>query len=114
MGGTMKTDPVTKENTFEVEGSPTVAYVLTALRYICMLGFYGGAVGVVYSIFVFEAPAGPEATLPVSPTVHCVVNLTFQFFFVYFMMTVMQTVSELTGGTIPMEKWKLFSAIESA
>ena len=34
-----------------------------------MLGFYGGAVGIIYSIYTFEAPGGPEATLPVSPTV---------------------------------------------
>merc|ERR1719199_1103564 len=109
----MKTDPVTKEKAFEVP-NPTMGYVLIAVRYVCMISFYGGAVGVAYSIFTFEAPAGPEATLPVSPTVQCVVNLTCQFFFVYFMMTVMLTVSEVTGGAIPMEKWTLFAAIESA
>jgi len=112
MGGTMKTNPVTKESTFEVP-NPMLGYVLLAVRYICMLSFYGGAVGVAYSIFTFEAPAGPEATLPVSPTVQCVVNLTCQFFFVYFMMTLMLTISEITGGTIPMEQWKLFAAIDS-
>ena len=63
----MKTNPVTKESTFEVP-NPMLGYVLLALRYACMLGFYGGAIGVAYSIFTFEAPAGPEATLPVSPT----------------------------------------------
>merc|ERR1719238_1179934 len=99
MGGTQKQDPVTKEVTFEVP-NPMLGYILVAMRFLCMIGFYGGAVGVAYSIFVFVAPAGPEATLPVSPTVHCVVNLTCQFFFVYFMMTLMVTVSELTG-------WKL-------
>jgi len=113
LGGTMKTNPVTKETTFEVP-NPIFGYVLVAGRYICMLSFYGGAIGVAYSVFVFEAPAGAEATLPVSPTVQCVMNLTCQFFFVYFMMTAMLTVSEITGGTIPMEKWTLFAAIESA
>merc|ERR1719199_2186907 len=109
----MKTDPVTKEKAFEVP-NPTMGYVLVAVRYACMLGFYGGVVGVAYSIFTFEAPAGPEATLPVSPTVQCVVNLTCQFFFVYFMMTVMLTVSEVTGGAVPMEQWKLFAAVDSS
>jgi len=113
LGGRQKTNPITKETTFEVP-SPTSGYILVALRFVCMLGFYGGAVGVAYSIFTFVAPAGPEATLPVSPTVQCVVNLTCQFFFVYFMMTVMMTVSELTGGAIPMEKYRFFSAVESA
>jgi len=113
MGGSQKTDPITKETTFEVP-NPTLGYILVALRFICMLGFYGGAVGVAYSIFVFEAPAGPEATLPVSPTVHCVVNLTCQFFFVYFMVTVMNTVSEGSGGAIPLEQYRIYAAIQSA
>merc|ERR1719183_75856 len=109
----MKTNPVTQEKTFKVP-HPTLGYVLVGLRFLCMISFYGGAVGVIYSIFTFEAPAGPAATLPVSPTVQCVVNLTCQFFFVYFMMTAMLTISEVTGGTVPMEKWKLFATIDSS
>merc|ERR1719450_1409196 len=70
MGGKMVENPVTKEKRFEVP-NPTFGYVLTALRYLCMLGFYGGAAGVIYAIFVFKADSGP--TQPVSPAVHCVV-----------------------------------------
>jgi len=113
MGGTMKTNPLTKESTFEVP-SPMLGYALVGMRFFCMLSFYGGSLGVAYSIFVFEAPGGPEATLPVSPTVQCVVNLTCQFFFVYFMVTAMLTISEVSGGAVAMEKWKLFAAIDSA
>merc|ERR1719160_1981603 len=108
----MKTNPVTKESTFEVP-NPLLGYILVAARYICMISFYGGAVGVAYSIFAFEAPAGPQATLPVSPAVQCVVNLTCQFFFVYFMVTAMLTVSEVSNGAVEMDKWKLFAAIDS-
>merc|ERR1740130_1339304 len=43
MGGTMRTNPITKESKFEVP-NPMLGYALVALRYICMLGFYGGAV----------------------------------------------------------------------
>merc|ERR1719262_1340496 len=111
LGGTPVVNPQTRETTFEVP-NPTLGYALTAVRFICMLGFYGGAVGVIYSIFTFEAPSGP--TLPVSPAVHCVVNLTCQFFFVYFMMTVMLTVAEVSGGAIPLEKYRLFAAIEAS
>merc|ERR1719243_532201 len=107
LGGTMKTNPVTKESTFEVP-NPMLGYILVAVRYICMISFYGGAVGVAYSIFTFEAPAGPQATLPVSPTVQCVVNLTCQFFFVYAMMTLMLTVQELSGGKYQLQEYKLF------
>jgi hypothetical protein len=92
--------------------NPILGYVLVALRYLCMLGFYGGSVGVMYSIFVFEAPQGE--TLPVSPTVHCVINLSFQFFFVYFLQTVMLTVSEISGGRIPCEQWSVYAAVEAA
>merc|ERR1719162_1353642 len=113
MGGSMNTNAATKETTFEVP-NPNFGYVLVAVRCLCMLCFYGGAVGVACSVFTFEAPGGPAATLPVSPTVQCVVNLTCQFFFVYLMQTVMLTVSEVSGGRVSMEQFKLFNAIDSA
>jgi len=113
LSGMMKTDPVTQETSFEVP-NPLVGYGLLAIRFICTFSFYGGVIGVIISIFLFEAPDGPAATLPLSTTVQCVVNLTCQFFFVYLMMTVMFTVSEVSGGAVPMEKWRLFAAIEAA
>merc|ERR1719310_1574279 len=113
MGGSQKTNPVTKETTFET-GNVYVGYALVALRFLCMLGFYGGAVGVAYSICTFVAPAGPQATLPGSPAVQCVLNLRCQFFFVYFMMTVMLTISELSGGAVPLEKYPIYSGLVAA
>jgi len=113
MGGTMKTNPVTKEKTFEVP-NPVTGIALVVLRFLCMAYFYGGAVGVAYSIFVFESPEGPEHTLPVSPTVRCVVNLTCQFFFVYLLQTIMLTVSEVSSGAVPLEKNRMFAALEAA
>merc|ERR1719409_2129416 len=111
----MEVNEHTRETTFvPPKEKESLLHFLVALRFLCMLGFYGGAIGVIYSIFVFESPKGPEATLPVSPAVQCVVNLTCQFFFVYFMMTVMLTVSEVSGGQYPLDTWKLFSAIEAA
>merc|ERR1719230_1611898 len=112
LGGEMKQDKTTKEFTFEVQ-NPTLGYVLTALRWLTMLGFYGGAVGVSVSIVLFEAPAGPEKTLPVSPAVQCVMNLTVQFFFVYLVLIVMSTVSEVSGGKYPMEEYKFFAAVKA-
>merc|ERR1719498_362166 len=41
MGGTMEENPITKEKTFKIP-NPTFGYVLLFLRYLCMLGFYGG------------------------------------------------------------------------
>jgi len=113
-GGTVKTCERTNEKTFvpPENASKTLIYTLNGLRYFCMIGFYGGAVGVIYSIYTFEAPGGPEATVPVSPTAHCVACLTCQFFFVYFMMTVMNTMASVTGEDP--HTWKLFSAMEAA
>merc|ERR1719329_1206016 len=80
LGGEMVTNPKTNEATFEVP-DPTMGIILIGMRYICMLSFYGGAVVVMYAIVVFEAPAGPEHTVPVSPTVQCVMNLSTPFLF---------------------------------
>jgi len=112
VGGTTVTNSA-GEKTFETpDASPVLTYILLGLRYLCMIGFYGGTAGVIYSIYVFEAPGGPEATLPVSPAAHCVANLACQFFFVYGLMTVMLTVSAITG--VQLEKWKLFKAVEAS
>lgn len=113
LGGRLKTDEVTKVTTFEAP-NPTLGYALISLRFLCMLGFYGGVVGVIYSIFAFVAPAGPEATLPVSPTVQCVVNLTCQFFFVYLVLVVCQTISEVSAGKFPLETYTFYAAIQAA
>merc|ERR1719181_1529252 len=111
MDAKVEQNPRTKEVTVTVENA-AVGKVLTVIRYLCMLGFYGGVIGVIHSIFTFEAPAGPEHTLPVSPAVQCVVNLTCQFFFVYFMMTLMLTMSELTH--VRFETYKTYAAIAAA
>jgi len=112
MEGSMRTNEATGEVTFDVP-SPMLGYAMIGLRFLCMLGFYGGVVGVIYSIFVFVAPAGPDATLPVSPTVQCVVNLASQFFFVYLVLIVCLTVSEVSGGRLPLETYRFYAAVES-
>jgi hypothetical protein len=111
LGGKMIINEKTHERTFEAS-NPSLGLPLVVVRYISMFCFYGGAVAVAVSIFAFEAPAGPEHTLPVSPTVQCVVNLTVQFFFVYLMVIIMSTVSELSG--IPLESYRFFAALQAA
>merc|ERR1719316_23013 len=107
----MKTNPTTNEVTFEVP-NPTLGYIMVAIRFICMIGFYAGVGGVIYSIYTFEAPEGK--TEPVSPTVQCVTILTCQFFFVYAVLLCCLTISEVSGGQIPLETYKFYSAIEAA
>jgi len=63
MGGGMRTNPVTKETVFEVP-NPIIGYTLVGVRFLCMLGFYVGAVGVAHSIFTFESPKAQSIPCP--------------------------------------------------
>merc|ERR1719161_1053035 len=71
--------------------------VLAIGRYVMMICIYVGVGCVIYSIFTIQHPQGPEYTIPISPTMQCVVNLTFQFFFVYTWIWAAITVKEFTG-----------------
>jgi len=111
MGGHMEVNSQTRETTF-VEPCPTLGYAFIALRFTCMVGFYAGALGVICSIHVFQAPSGP--TIRMAPAVQCVMNLTCQFFFIYFMLFVMLTVSEFHGGKFPLETYGIYAGLEAA
>lgn len=112
LGGSYEPNSPSGEKKFIVPNQ-LLGQVLILIRFFCMLGFYGGVVGVIYSIFAFEAPAGPDATLPVSPTVQCVVNLTCQFFFVYLVLIVCMTISEVSGGKYRLESYRFYAAVDS-
>jgi len=71
--------------------------ILAIGRYVMMICLYIGAGCVIYSIFTIEHPKGPQYTIPISPTMQCVINLTFQFFFVYIWIWAAITVKEFTG-----------------
>jgi len=65
-------------------------------RYVMMICLYVGAGCVVYSIFTIQHPKGPEYTIPISVTMQCVLNFTFQFFFVYTWIWAAITIKEFT------------------
>jgi len=71
--------------------------ILAIGRYVMMICLYIGAGCVIYSIFTIQHPKGPEYTIPISPTMQCVINLTFQFFFVYIWIWAAITIKEFTG-----------------
>merc|ERR1719395_504833 len=71
--------------------------ILAIGRYVMMICIYVGVGCVIYSIFTIEHPKGPEYTIPISPTMQCVINLTFQFFFVYIWIWAAITIKEFTG-----------------
>merc|ERR1719258_743974 len=66
-------------------------------RYVMMICIYVGVGCVIYSIFTIQHPKGAEYTIPISVTMQCVINLTFQFFFVYTWIWAAITIKEFTG-----------------
>merc|ERR1719152_166047 len=71
--------------------------ILVMGRYVMMICIYVGVGCVIYSIFTIQHPKGPEYTIPISPTMQCVINMTFQFFFVYIWIWAAITIKEFTG-----------------
>merc|ERR1719460_1937140 len=91
MGGEPK---VSEDGTPEVKNDgSTVAKGFTALRYIAMIGMYGGFTGVCVGASIMEAPKSvyPNGAPPVSPAVACTMNLCFQYFAIYLGIAVLQT-----------------------
>merc|ERR1719486_1580617 len=84
------------ENPFQ---NNILAMVFTALRYLCLLGLYGGFAGVCYGIIMFEPPKGTwEGEIPpVSPAVACTMNISIQFLAIYLFAQIARSYSQLTG-----------------
>merc|ERR1719157_456207 len=81
---------------YEVENK-LLGSVLAIGRYVMMICIYVGVGCIIYSVFTIQHPKGPEYTIPISVTMQCVINLTFQFFFVYTWIWAAITVKEFTG-----------------
>jgi hypothetical protein len=103
LGGEPKVD---KDGTPIVEGSGLMGKVFTAVKYIAMLGMYGGFTTVCIGAFMMEPvkalfPAGPP---PVSPAVQCTMNLSTQYFAVYLGIALIKTYHEFNPKTKGSEK----------
>merc|ERR1719324_1405219 len=79
-----------------------IGAILSIGRYAIMISIYIGFSCVIWSIFTIEHPNGPEYTPPISVTMQCVVNLTFQFFFIYLWIWAAVTIKEFTGKEWPL------------
>merc|ERR1719324_2225363 len=101
--GEVKVGKVEGDMEYEVENK-LFGTILALGRYVMMICLYIGAGCVIYSIFTIQHPKGPEYTIPISPTIQCVLNLTFQFFFVYIWIWAAITVKEFSGF-----EWALLS-----
>jgi len=110
MGGEIETDNAGNAH-YKVENQ-VLGYVLVGLRGLLMLCIYGGAAAVIVSIFIIQHPDGPEHTIPVSPAVQCVINLTVQFFLVYLLLWIMITMQEVSG--VEFKSMRFYAALEAA
>jgi len=98
LGGEPKVD---KDGTPIVEGSGMMGKALTAIKYLAMLGMYGGFTTVCVGAFLMEPvkalfPAGPP---PVSPAVQCTMNLSTQYFAVYLAIAIIKTFHDFNPKT---------------
>merc|ERR1719324_1290149 len=84
--------------------------ILTAVRFLIMLSVYSCAVAVVCSVFTIQHPDGKEKTPPLSPTMQCVLNLTFQYFLIYALLWIFITVEDFFSFKMEAAK----DAVESA
>jgi hypothetical protein len=75
-----------------VVANPTLMTVLTVVRFLIMISLYVGFTAVIWSVFTIEHPNGPQYTTPISVTMQCVINLTTQFFTVYLLIWIADTV----------------------
>merc|ERR550514_2618039 len=96
MGGAVKKGKAEGDMEYEVENK-WIGMAFTIARYIMMLSIYLGFTAVIVSIFTIAHPRGVQYTPAISPTVQCVITLTFQYFLVYLMIWVCITIKEFTG-----------------
>merc|ERR1719428_466610 len=110
LGGTVKKgDKGEGDVEYEVNNKG-LGTCLLVFRWFVMLSVYLGITAVIWSVFVIEHPKGKQYTPPISVTMQCVINLTFQFFIVYLMIWICLTIKEVTGW-----EWHFISnAMENA
>eukprot|EP00397_Hematodinium_sp_SG-2012_P013037 GEMP01013227.1.p1 GENE.GEMP01013227.1~~GEMP01013227.1.p1 ORF type:complete len:533 (+),score=122.96 GEMP01013227.1:681-2279(+) len=78
---------------------PVAATALMTMRYVAMLGIYGGFVGVIVGVCTMQGStkSWPEGSPAVSPAVASTINLVIQYFVVYLLLGLMRTWDQLHG-----------------
>merc|ERR1719159_1644825 len=88
--------------TFVME-NPTLAIVMTVVRYVCLVALYAGFTAVMVSVFLIEHPTDPSLTPPISPAMQCVMNLTVQYFTVYLALFICITIKQFSPNLTIMD-----------
>lgn len=96
LGGKARKGPSEGDITFEIRNTCCNNFLLV-IRWIAIFCLYGGFSAVVYSVLVIEHRKGPAHTPEVSPTLHCVIILTVQFFLVYLFLWIAITLNQLSS-----------------
>jgi len=75
------------------------AFVTLTLKYLAMLGLYGGFAGVCVGVVAMQGPRKywQNGTPPLSPAVSATINLTIQYFVVYLLLGLVRTHNQLKG-----------------
>merc|ERR1719482_647301 len=94
LGGKVKSAKTEGDVEFDVGEPGVLSKVLTVCRFLAMLSIYAGFTAVVCSVFTIEHPEGADKTPPLSATMQCVLNLSFQYFLIYFLLWVFTTVED--------------------
>jgi hypothetical protein len=110
LNGSVKAGKTEGDMEYTVENKG-IGAILSVGRYIIMICIYVGFSCVIYSIFTIEHPKGAEYTPPISVTMQCVINLTFQFFFIYLMIWICVSLDEFTGHSFPLLKNTMENAL---
>jgi len=87
-------------DTSKMQTGGIVAVIISVVRYLIMVGLYGGFIVVCVGAFMMKGPKeiwGEEGEPPVSPAVACTMNLATQFFVVYLCVALVKTTVELSG-----------------
>jgi len=96
-----KTDEDGNLDMSQMQVGGAMAAAISAIRYIIMLGLYGGFATVTYGCFAMEGPEeiwhGQEP--PVSPALFSTIILTGTFFGVYLLVSIAKTTAELAGNS---------------
>jgi len=92
--------------------SGAIGGIVTACRFLALLGVYGGFTAVCVSVYIIEHPVNPALTPPISPAMQCVMNLTVQYFSVYLMLFIFITCKQFGAHSRMIDI--LISVFESA
>jgi len=72
----------------------TVGVIMSVFRHVALVVLYGGFTAVCVSVYTIVHPHDRSKTPPISPAMQCVMNLTVQYFGVYLILFLLNTIKQ--------------------